>query len=348
MDGQRSCADDGGKRPARRAAGKGAPPDARRAESGRHAEATGPGRLYLVATPIGNLEDITFRAVRMLQEADVIAAEDTRQTRKLLNRYGIGGTLVSYHEHNKRTSGPALVNRMLAGRSVALVSDAGMPGISDPGEDLVRLAVEAGIDVVPVPGPNAALSALVASGLKAVPFLFAGFPPRGRRQLAEALKRLKELEETLVFYEAPHRLAATLAAMRDVLGNRRIAVARELTKVHEEVFRGTIDEALARLGEQPPRGEYVLVVEGRTGEGGSAGGRTGGGADDDAPDGASGPWWSALGLAEHVRHYEEKEGLTRKAAMKRAAEDRGLSRRDVYQALLAERDVADRDGASPE
>jgi len=133
MDGQRSCADDGGKRPARRAAGKGAPPDARRAESGRHAEATGPGRLYLVATPIGNLEDITFRAVRMLQEADVIAAEDTRQTRKLLNRYGIGGTLVSYHEHNKRTSGPALVNRMLAGQSVALVSDAGMPGILRPG-----------------------------------------------------------------------------------------------------------------------------------------------------------------------------------------------------------------------
>lgn len=336
MDGLRNCADDEGKRPGRTKVRGTDRTGARREAGAADAGAAGPGKLYLVATPIGNLEDMTYRAVRILQEADVIAAEDTRQTRKLLNRYGIGGTLVSYHEHNKRTSGPALVARMLAGQSVALVSDAGTPGISDPGEDLVRLAVEAGIAVVPVPGPSAAISALVASGLPTTPFRFTGFLPRGRRPLAEALKRLREAEETLVIYEAPHRLAATLGALRDALGNRRIAVARELTKIHEEVFRGRLDDALAHVAAHPPRGEYVLVVEGRRGEeDGAAGARPDDGAGGVSAGGGSGAWWSALSLAEHVRHYEE-EGLPRKAAMKRAAEDRGLSRRDVYQALLRE------------
>lgn len=302
MDVQRSFADEGG--------GK--------AEGGK---GRARGKLYLVATPIGNLEDITYRAVRMLKEADVIAAEDTRQTRKLLSHYGIGGTLVSYHEHNKRTSGPALIERLLEGQSVALVSDAGLPGISDPGEDLVRLAIEAGIAVVPVPGASASLSALIVSGLPSTPFRFAGFLPRERNRLSEALEALRQAEETIIVYESPHRLAATLAAMRRTLGNRRIVLARELTKKHEELLRGTLDEALSHLAEHPPRGEYVLVVEGHTGEEG---------------EGAENPdaWWSPLELEEHVRHYEEKLGLPRKAAMKRAAEDRGLSRRDVYQALL--------------
>lgn len=302
MDVQRSFVDEGG--------GK--------AEGGK---GRARGKLYLVATPIGNLEDITYRAVRMLKEADVIAAEDTRQTRKLLSHYGIGGTLVSYHEHNKRTSGPALIERLLEGQSVALVSDAGLPGISDPGEDLVRLAIEAGIAVVPVPGASASLSALIVSGLPSTPFRFAGFLPRERNRLSEALEALRQAEETIIVYESPHRLAATLAAMRRTLGNRRIVLARELTKKHEELLRGTLDEALSHLAEHPPRGEYVLVVEGHTGEEG---------------EGAENPdaWWSPLELEEHVRHYEEKLGLPRKAAMKRAAEDRGLSRRDVYQALL--------------
>lgn len=302
MDVQRSFADEGG--------GK--------AEGGK---GRARGKLYLVATPIGNLEDITYRAVRMLKEADVIAAEDTRQTRKLLSHYGIGGTLVSYHEHNKRTSGPALIERLLEGQSVALVSDAGLPGISDPGEDLVRLAIEAGIAVVPVPGASASLSALIVSGLPSTPFRFAGFLPRERNRLSEALEALRQAEETIIVYESPHRLAATLAAMRRTLGNRRIVLARELTKKHEELLRGTLDEALSHLAEHPPRGEYVLVVEGHTGEEG---------------EGAENPdaWWSPLELEEHVRHYEEKLSLPRKAAMKRAAEDRGLSRRDVYQALL--------------
>jgi 16S rRNA (cytidine1402-2'-O)-methyltransferase len=288
------------------------------------------GKLYLVGTPIGNLEDITYRAVRTLKEADVIAAEDTRQTRKLLNHFGIGGTLVSYHEHNKRTSGPELVRRMLEGQSVALVSDAGLPGISDPGEDLVRLAIEAGIAVVPVPGPSASLAALIVSGLPSTPFRFTGFLPRGKKQLAETLKRLRQAEETLVIYESPHRLAVTLEAMRKAFGgNRRVAVVRELTKLHEEVLRGTLDEALAHLTGQPPRGEYVLVVEGGTGE------PTGSSDNADAgADGEADAWWRSLDIAEHVRHYEERHGLPRKAAMKRAAEDRGLSRRDVYQALL--------------
>lgn len=322
MDVQRSFADEGEGRAGGGTAGEGAGRE--RAGRGGPDSRPAPGKLYLVATPIGNLEDITFRAVRILKEADVIAAEDTRQTRKLLSHYGIGGTVVSYHEHNKRTSGPALIARLKSGESVALVSDAGLPGISDPGEALVRLAVDAGIAVVPVPGPSAPLSALIVSGLPSTPFRFAGFLPRERKKLAEALDGLRRAEETLVLFESPHRLAATLQAMREALGNRRIALARELTKKHEEILRGTLDEALAHLAEHPPRGEYVLVVEGRGGDGeaGAAG--------------AADAWWSPLGLAEHVRHYEEKLGLPRKAAMKRAADDRGLSRRDVYQALLKE------------
>lgn len=275
------------------------------------------GTLYLVGTPIGNLEDMTYRAVRILQEVDWIAAEDTRQTRKLLNHFGIRGNLVSYHEHNVQESGERLIRYLNEGRSVALVSDAGLPAISDPGHDLVVRAAKEGIPVVPIPGANAALSALIVSGLPTERFLFVGFLPRERKKQREALVELKDIRATLLVYEAPHRLAKTLLAMLEVLGNREIAMVRELTKLHEEVVRGTIEECVRLLEETPALGEYCLVVSGEGAE--------------SATDRA--PWWAPLELEDHVRHYEES-GLARKEAMRRAAADRGLSRRDVYNQLV--------------
>lgn len=275
------------------------------------------GKLYVVATPIGNLEDITFRAVRVLKEVDLIAAEDTRQTRKLLSHYDIKTRLVSYHEHNKQSSGPELIKRLTNGETVALVSDAGTPAISDPGEDLVRLAIEAGIAVVPIPGASASISALVASGLSTASFRFIGFLPREKKKLRIELDRLAAEKATLIIYEAPHRLLATLQAMLDCWGDRRIAMIRELTKRYEEAARGTLQEAIAYLEHHPPKGEYVLVVEGGTGEAGEQ----------------SDTWWESLSAAEHVRHYEEQQ-LPRKEAMKKAALDRGISKRDLYQQWL--------------
>lgn len=220
------------------------------------------GTLYVVATPIGNLEDITLRALRILREVDLIAAEDTRHTSKLLQHYGIRKFLVSYHEHNEARRVPELVAQLRSGRSVALVSNAGMPGVSDPGYELVRACVEAGIPVVPVPGPSAILAALVASGLPADRFLFAGFPPRKASERRRFLEELVEERATLILFESPERVTQTLRDLHEVLGDRRVAVCRELTKLHEEVFRGTIHQALAHLEAHPPRGEITLVVEG--------------------------------------------------------------------------------------
>ena len=281
--------------------------------------AAAPGTLYLVATPIGNLEDMTFRAVRTLKECDIIAAEDTRQTRKLLSHFEISPRqLFSYHEHNKAASGPELIRYIIEGKNLALVSDAGLPAISDPGADLVALAVAEGISVVPVPGANAALSALIASGLSTRGFTFAGFLPRERKDIREWLTRLKPSQETLLFYESPHRVGKTLAYMLEGLGNRRVVLARELTKRYEEFLRGTIEECIAWLEEHPPLGEYVIVVEGESPEEAAA---------------ASAAWWQPLDLAAHVAHYEAS-GLPRKEAMKQTAADRGLSKRDVYNSLL--------------
>jgi 16S rRNA (cytidine1402-2'-O)-methyltransferase len=276
------------------------------------------GALYLVATPIGNLEDMTWRAVRTLREADVIAAEDTRQTRKLLSHFQISGQLVSYHEHNKESSGKELVRRMMDGQQVALVSDAGVPAVSDPGYELVQAAIEAGIPVVPVPGANAALSALIVSGLPTDAFLYAGFLPRRGQEAAKQLARWRRVPCTLVFYEAPHRLERTLELMLEVLGDRRVALARELTKKHEEIARGRIRECLEWIRNQPPRGEYCIVVEG------------GGEADDAEP---AGQWWHGLDVREHVERYE-RQGHSRKDAMKLAAKDRGVSKRDIYRELV--------------
>ncbi len=220
-----------------------------------------PGTLYLVATPIGNLEDITLRALRILSEVHLIAAEDTRHTRKLLTAHDIHRPLVSYHEHNMRAQGRRLIRELLAGKSVALVTDAGTPGISDPGQDLVRLAVSENIQVSPIPGPSAVTTALVVAGLPVQPFIFLGYPPNRPATRRKFFAKYAKAEETLVLFESPRRLAASLKDMRNIWGNRKVAVTRELTKIHEEVFRGSLEEAIARWPGEA-RGEITLLVAG--------------------------------------------------------------------------------------
>ncbi|MBM7569352.1 16S rRNA (cytidine(1402)-2'-O)-methyltransferase [Paenibacillus sacheonensis] len=279
------------------------------------------GTLYLVGTPIGNLEDMTFRAIRILKEVDLIAAEDTRQTRKLLAHFEIGARLVSYHEHNKEASGPELIRLLEAGQSIALVSDAGMPAISDPGADLAAAAAERGLKVVPVPGANAALSALIVSGLPTDRFQFAGFPPRDRKPLVNWLNQLQRQEETLICYESPHRIAKTLPVILEQWGDRRIAMVRELTKRHEEIVRGTISECIAWLEEHPPIGEYCLVIAGISGEEAAAAQQE------------EASWWIPLSIEDHVAYYEAQNG-DRKESIKRVASDRGLQKRDVYNEVM--------------
>lgn len=275
------------------------------------------GRLYLSATPIGNLEDMTFRSVRMLAEADFIAAEDTRHTRKLLSHYDIHTPAVSYHEHNKLTRGPELVEKMLAGAVVVCVSDAGLPGISDPGANLVQLAIEAGIEVSPLPGANAALSALICSGLDTTAFTFYGFLPKSAKKRRELLERIKNSPETLIFYEAPHHLRETLEQLRDVLGAARPAVAaRELTKHYEEFNRRTLEELVEYYQEHEPRGEFVLIVSGF-----------------DSSIAASEEEAAPANPVELVAKLEA-EGLPRKEAMRQAAKKLNMSRRDIYNLLL--------------
>lgn len=224
------------------------------------ARETAYGTLYLCATPIGNLEDMTPRAIRMLSEADIIAAEDTRHTRQLLNHFEIKGHLVRYDEHSKEKQGTYLLQELQDGKNVALVSDAGFPGIADPGEALAKEAIAAGVKVVPVPGANAALCALIASGLPAYPFFFGGFLPKSKRNRREQLAKWQYVPATVILYEAPHRLEEVLQDILACWGDRRIAAARELTKLHEEFFRGTVSECLAWLKVQPPRGEFCLVL----------------------------------------------------------------------------------------
>lgn len=268
--------------------------------------------LYIVPTPIGNLEDMTYRAVRTLREVDLIAAEDTRQTMKLCRHFEIDTKLVSYHEHNKHVSGPRLIEDIENGRSVAVVSDAGMPGISDPGSDLVRLAIQAKVPVVVLPGANAALTALVASGLPTERFLYYGFLPRKKKERVDVLASLQYEPGTLVFYEAPHRLKEMLQGVKAVLGNRDVVLGRELTKTFEEFLRGTVGEALAWC-EGEVRGEFVVLV---------------GGSTESAP---TQDWWETLSPLEHVDRYIE-DGLKPNAAIKQVAKERGLSRNDVYDA----------------
>ena len=268
------------------------------------------GTLYVVGTPIGNLEDITFRAVRILKEADVVACEDTRQTRKLLDHHGIRKPVVSYHEHNEAERSRELVAEMLQGVTVALVSDAGMPLISDPGYRLVRAAIESSIRVEAVPGPCALVTALAASGLPADSLYFGGFLPARSGQRQKALEAFKDAPATLIFYEAPHRILDTLAAVEQTLGGRPVVVARELTKVHEEILRGTAAEIRATLAaRESVKGEITLLI-----------GRGSGVADDDTP------------LDEAVDACVE-QGMPRMEAIKAVAHRRGLSKREVYREL---------------
>lgn len=274
------------------------------------------GSLYLVATPIGNLEDMTMRAIRILQEVDLIAAEDTRQTRKLLTHFSIKTKLVSYHEHNKEASGPELIKLLLEGQSIALVSDAGLPAISDPGQDIVKDAIDNNISVIPIPGANAALSALIMSGISTERFTFIGFLPREKKQLEAQLERYGVHLETLILYESPHRIKKTLQSMLHVLGNRNIAIVRELTKRHEEALRGSIENCIAHFEEHQPLGEFCIIIEGLDAKAASQ-------IEEEAN-----RWWQQLSLEEHVQHYEST--LSRKDAIKKAAQDRGISKREVY------------------
>lgn len=220
------------------------------------------GTLFVVATPIGNLEDITLRALRVLAEVDLIAAEDTRITRKLLSRYGISTPLTSYHRHSSPAKMESIIRQLQAGKNIALVSDAGMPGVSDPGSELVRRCVEAGIPLVPIPGASAVTTALAVSGLQTQEFVFIGFLPRSKAKLRRALDALAQDPRTLVIFESPHRILKTLTAINEIFGDRPLAVMRELTKKFEEIYRGTAAEALAHFSQQPPRGEFTLVVAG--------------------------------------------------------------------------------------
>lgn len=282
------------------------------------------GTLYLVATPIGNLEDITLRALKTLKEADLIACEDTRQTLKLLNHFDIKNKLVSYYEHNKIEKGNYLIQQMLEGKDVALVSDAGSPGISDPGEDLVLLAVDNGINVTMIPGPAAVIIGLVLSGLPAGRFSFEGFLPVNKRIRMERLQFIKDDTRTIVFYEAPHKLKYTLNDLRTVFGNRRIALARELTKRFEEIIRCTLDEAIDKFSIETPKGEFVLVLEGM---------------DEKILDEGEKSKWKDISIMDHVKMYMD-EGINKKEALKKVACDRGISKRDVYNSLIQNQDFS--------
>lgn len=272
------------------------------------------GKLYLCATPIGNLGDITYRCVEVLKSVDLIAAEDTRRTLTLLNHLRIEKPLTSYFEHNRREKGEFLINEMKSGKNIALVSDAGTPAISDPGEDLVQLCAEHGVDVVPIPGAVAGINALISSGLSTGRFAFEGFLTVNKHGRSEMLEKLKSEERTMIFYEAPHKLNATLRDMGKYFGNRKIALCRELTKIHEEIRRTTLEEAAAYYAENPPRGEFVLVVEGKNPE-------------DIKKENEN--RWAQMPVAEHIRTYLD-QGMEEKEAIKAAAKDRGVSKRDIY------------------
>ena len=276
------------------------------------------GKLFLCATPIGNLEDITFRVLRTLKEVDVIAAEDTRNSIKLLNHFEIKTPMTSYHEYNKIEKGHYLVELMQQGQQVALITDAGTPGISDPGEELVAMCHEAGIPVTSLPGPAACITALTISGLSTRRFVFEAFLPSDKKEKAAVLEELKDETRTTILYEAPHRLVRTLEELYQALGERRVTVCRELTKKHETAFLTTLSGALAYYQENDPKGECVIVMEGRSRK---------------EMEEEKQQQWETMPLEEHMKIYEN-QGMSRKEAMKAVAKDRGVSRRDIYQQLL--------------
>ncbi|NLJ78292.1 MAG: 16S rRNA (cytidine(1402)-2'-O)-methyltransferase [Tissierellia bacterium] len=271
------------------------------------------GILYICPTPIGNLADITIRALRVLEKVDLIAAEDTRHTMKLLNHYEIKNRLISYHEHNERDRAELLIQELKAGTDIALVTDAGMPGISDPGQHLIQLAIEHGMEVTCLPGTTASITALVLSGLPTNRFVFEGFLSSRRKDRIGELDGLKDEDRTIILYESPHRLVGLLEDLKQVFGNRRLSISRELTKVHEETFRGDIDECLERFQDITPRGEFVLVLDG---------------AEVIAKD----PF-EDIALEDHIQSYID-EGLSKRDAVKKVAEMRDLPRNLVYRASI--------------
>ncbi len=276
------------------------------------------GKLYLCATPIGNLEDITLRVLRTLEEVDLIAAEDTRNSIKLLNHFEIKTPMTSYHEYNKIEKAYQLVDKMKSGLNVALITDAGTPGISDPGEDLVRICYETGIEVTSLPGAAACITALTLSGLPTRRFAFEAFLPREKKERQAILSSLEKETRTIILYEAPHHLKKTLEELFDVLGDRPLTLCRELTKRYETAFQTTLSGAISYYQENEPKGEFVLVIQGKLQEELIREERKA---------------WESLSLEEHMAHYEE-QGISRKEAMKLVAKDRGISKREVYAALL--------------
>ena len=276
------------------------------------------GKLYLCATPIGNLEDITFRVLRTLKEVDLIAAEDTRNSIKLLNHFDIHTPMTSYHEYNKIEKAEVLIRKMQEGTNIALITDAGTPGISDPGEDLVRMCYEAGIEVTSLPGPAACITALTLSGLPTRRFAFEAFLPSDKKERQAVLSELVDETRTIILYEAPHRLIKTLNELLEILGNRKMTLCRELTKKHETAFASTIENILKYYETQEPKGECVLVIEGRSR------------AELVAEERAR---FEEMTIEEHMDVYLS-QGMDKKEAMKAVAKDRGVSKRDIYQALL--------------
>lgn len=268
------------------------------------------GTLYLCATPIGNLGDISARCLEIFENVDIIACEDTRRTLQLLNHFGIKKQLTSYHEHNKAEKGEIIVNMLKSGKNVALVSDAGTPAISDPGEDLVKLCIKNELNVTSVPGPVAAVNALILSGFSTSRFSFEGFLSVNKRHRFEHLESVKNDTHTLIFYEAPHKLKRTLADMLEILGNRRLALVRELTKIHEEVIHTDLESAQSLYSENSPKGEFVLVIEG-------------------AAEVETENFWDTLSVSEHIDFYIN-DGLKKTEAIKKVAKERGLLRHDVY------------------
>lgn len=276
------------------------------------------GKLYLCATPIGNLEDITYRVLRTLKEVDLIAAEDTRNSIKLLNHFDIHTPMTSYHEYNKIEKAEVLIRKMQEGTNIALITDAGTPGISDPGEDLVRMCYEAGIEVTSLPGPAACITALTLSGLPTRRFAFEAFLPSDKKERQAVLAELVNETRTIILYEAPHRLIKTLNELLEALGNRKMTLCRELTKKHETAFASTIEDILKFYETQEPKGECVLVIEGKSR------------AELVQEERAR---WEEMSIEEHMEVYLA-QGMDKKEAMKAVAKDRGVSKRDIYQALL--------------
>ncbi|GAA0125611.1 MULTISPECIES: 16S rRNA (cytidine(1402)-2'-O)-methyltransferase [Clostridium] len=272
------------------------------------------GKLYLVPTPIGNLKDMTFRAVDTLKNADIIACEDTRQSLKLLNYFGIKKSLISYHKHNENGKSETIIDMLKEGKNVAIISDAGTPGISDPGEVIVKKCIDENLSFEVLPGATAITTALVYSGLDTTKFLFRGFLPRENKERKPIIEDLKDRTESLIFYEAPHRLLSTLEFLCEHLGNRKISICRELTKLYEEIIRLPLEEAIKFYNENSPRGEYVLVVEGKSKE-------------DIEKEQMS--KWEELSIEEHIKSYI-KEGLSKKDSIKQVAKDRKLNKSEVY------------------